>query len=161
MTTGKQPIPTAILRNRGSRRANQRQGEPEPQKGSPATPAGLTEIEEAIWSDVTSSLLGMGVLTVVDGAQLHRYAVLSARWIECEQVLRSEGMFYVVDGRNGRQTKPHPALAESRLLDASLRAMEAAYGLTPAARTRLRVAPMADAAGDDLAGFKLTKGVGE
>lgn len=156
---GPTPTPSKVLRNRGSWRANLRKHEPDPGKGIPARPSDMTEAELAVWDAFCAATLSMGVLTPLDGPQIRRYASYAVRWIEAERTIREKGAFYESEGRNGRFWKSHPALQESRNLDKAMKEIEAAFGLTPSARTRLSInTNPTDPAEVKLAAFKLPKG---
>jgi P27 family predicted phage terminase small subunit len=105
----------------------------------------------------------MGILTVVDGHQIERYAVYYVRWRACEAFLAQKDqenakfgfvppgcypMFSTdTDTYAVPASKPggpeiagyvkYPALDESHRLDKALKQIEQQFGLTPAARVRL------------------------
>jgi P27 family predicted phage terminase small subunit len=108
----------------------------------------------------------MGVLTTVDGGQLERYVVYYLRWRQCEAFIAQMGMTYAIksddptyfiakppkaDGTAPPGATPpavigfaeYPQVKESHRLDAALKQIEAQFGLTPSARTRLQAAPPA------------------
>lgn len=70
------------------------------------------------------------MLTAVDGGQLERYAVYFARWRQCEAEIAQLTLAYV---------DAAPQFRESLRLDKALKQIEMCYGLTPAARARLKV----------------------
>lgn len=139
--SGPPRTPTEILKLRGSWLAKSRPGEPQPEKTAPPMPAGLSEREAAVWDRLVATLEEMQVVTVADWPELERYARQWCRWEDCEAVIRASGMTYEVEGRNGRQIKERPEVREAARLDASLRAIEQQFGLTPASRSRLSILP--------------------
>ncbi len=149
---GPAPTPTKILETRGSWRAKTRSGEPRPEPGKPVCPKHLTKDQRAVWARLCKVLDDMGVLTVADGSQLERYVVYYCRWRACEKFIDANGMsyalksadplFYVGKLPNGEAVVrflEYPQVKESHRLDAALKQIEAQFGLTPAARTRLTV----------------------
>ena len=131
--------PSEVLRLRGSWRGKTRTGEPEPEKGSPAMPEDFTDAEAVVWNRLTATLEGMQVVSQADWPELIRYCRQWVRWETCEAVIRREGMVYEVSGRNGKLIKLRPEVAEAGRLDASLKAIEMQFGLTPASRSRLSI----------------------
>lgn len=148
--SGPAPTPTEILKLRGSWRADTRPNEPQPKKGAPPCPRRLKGEARQIWKSVCRILAEMNVLTRADGAQLERYCTYLARWRECEDFIAKNGATYPMyteeastyigrmpDGRFLVGWCRHPHVTESRALDSALKQMEANFGLTPAARTRI------------------------
>lgn len=163
---GPAPTPTAILEARGSWRAAGRTGEPQPPRGKPPCPRFLTKPQRKVYHDLCRLLDQMGLLTVADGQQLLRYAVYVCRWWECEAFIAKNGVTYAIksDDPNyymarlpngtavlGLQEFPH--VKESHRLDKALKQIEASFGLTPSARTRLHVPQAANPADDRKARF--------
>jgi len=113
--------PKPILANRGSHLAVSRgKVEATTPAGSPVKPSGLTANESAVWDATVESLEKIGTLHVTDGAALARYCSLSAQW--------------------------DVAVAESDVslmlkLCTPLLRLEQQFGLTPASRAGLAVAP--------------------
>jgi hypothetical protein len=63
MSRGRKKTPTAILRLRGSRRADDRPDEPEALRGVPIPPAWLSDRARDRWPEVCRALIGLGVLS--------------------------------------------------------------------------------------------------
>jgi hypothetical protein len=63
MSRGRKKTPTAILRLRGSRRADDRPDEPEALRGVPIPPAWLSDRARDKWAEVCRALIGLGVLS--------------------------------------------------------------------------------------------------
>lgn len=160
---GPAPTPTAILEMRGSWLAKTRHGEPQPPQGKPECPRHLTKPQREVWRRLCRVLSSMCVLTTVDGAQLERYCVYYLRWRECESFLAQHGLTYMLRsddpycyiGRKGEDGSAfvrfveYPQVKESHRLHDALRKIEANFGLTPAARARLRTSDEAPESGDD------------
>lgn len=135
------PTPTAILKLRGSKRAKyERVGEPQP-TGLPEPPAWLSNDARAAWEHVYPMLVAMGVLTRIDGPTLSRYCHVWARWRKVEQFIAEHGETYPVKDGNGktRRIVAWPQVATARNLAQQLMEMEREFGMTPSARTRIKV----------------------
>jgi P27 family predicted phage terminase small subunit len=150
-TRGPAPTPTPILAIRGSWRAKTRLGEPKPPRGKPTCPKSFTAEQRKVWKKLCAVLDAMNVLTHADGHQLERYCTYLVRWRDCEAFLARHGISYPIKSDDPTyyvarvpNTKTavvgfaeHPQLRESHRLDAALKQIEAQFGLTPAARSRL------------------------
>ncbi|NOT01786.1 MAG: phage terminase small subunit P27 family [Phycisphaerales bacterium] len=138
---GPAPTPTNILRARDSWLAKTRDGEPHPPPGRPPCPAWLNEDAKKMWRVLVRQLDSMNVLTRFDGNSLGRYCALWARWVKMQQFLDQNGSVYPTKNDRGVVTgfRRFPqTIVEARLADQLLR-MEQEFGLTPSARTRIRV----------------------
>lgn len=135
------PTPTRILELRGSRKAEGRTGEPQAEQGAPPEPE-LTPAQLAIWRRLCDEIDSLGVLTVVDGWQLERYARFIDRWRNVEKALDRLGtdLLAVVVGE-ATNTAFKRLSVESRKLDGVLKQIEQQFGLTPSARVRLVAEP--------------------
>lgn len=138
---GPQPTPTSILNLRGSWRGKTRNGEPRPDSGLPETPEHLTNPQKQVWNQLCGMLDAMGVLTVVDGFQIERYAVYLVRW----RLIESASLKFATDEntlsvallKDESRTIVRNLWRESHLLDAALKQIESQFGLSPASRTRI------------------------
>jgi P27 family predicted phage terminase small subunit len=142
-TRGPPPTPTNILRRRGSWRGN-RPDEPKGPRGRPRCPKWLDDEAKAAWRRVVPRLAAMGVLSLIDGHALVRYCCLWSRWRKAEQFLQGQGEVYLDKDESGRVrgVRPYPQVKIAAQLSEQLLRIEAQFGLTPSARTRL-VAPAA------------------
>lgn len=138
---GPRPTPTSILELRGSRRAKLNRGEPQPAPGLPDPPVWLDAEGLAVWNEITPMLDEMGVLTRIDGLALARYCSLWADWIRARQFVSRHGTTYPIKDGNGKVKcfGQFPEVALLHKLSLALSRMEAEFGLTPSARTRLNV----------------------
>lgn len=134
---GPAPTPTEILKLRGSARAKyDRKGEPEPEKGAPSFPDGMSDAAADVYNHVCDLTGDMQVLTVADGAQLERYARMYVLWRRAQEVIDQFDTWQKMAG--ALATKNYrAALSEARQLDTHLKQIESNFGLTPAARARL------------------------
>jgi P27 family predicted phage terminase small subunit len=148
MPRGPAPVPSALRVLRGSRQPKVR--EPKPATGRPKPPADLSPPERAAWLEVVRELeLVPGLLSKADRGVLELLARQVPVWRECMAHVRAHGSSLIVRDEKGSvkflQTTPEATLAVK--LGASLKALYAELGLTPAGRTRvdLAPAPVADA----------------
>lgn len=153
---GKPPVPTAILKMRGSWRAKRRRKEPQPEKRRPRRPTWLTDKAKAVWNHVVPLLESMSVLTVIDGESLARYCTLTCRWRECEDFLAKNGHTYAVKDADGTVTGmasfPQARIAQG--LSESLLRLEQHFGMTPSSRARIAISAEKDSYGDKSRFFK-------
>lgn len=137
---GRPPIPTRlkILRgNPGKRALNKSEPAPAPRR-SLAPPAWMTGEAVVEWRRLAPVLARLGLLTEIDGDALAQYCQLWARWREAETELAKHGM--VIKGSKGAPVlSPFVAIAHRSI--AQLRAMLVEFGMTPAARSRIKTDP--------------------
>jgi P27 family predicted phage terminase small subunit len=137
---GRKPKPTKLrilTGNAGKRPLNP--SEPRPRRGIPTCPAHLDAEAKREWRRVSRELDGMGVLTKVDRAALAAYCAAWSRWVHAELQLRRIGPVYLIPGTQKMATNPY-----SYIVNQALRQMHAflsEFGMSPASRTRLHVAP--------------------
>ena len=147
---GKGPArtPTAILKARGSQRGKQRaKCEPTAPDGIPVCPASMSRDEKVVWRMLIARLDSLGVSSKADSLLLRRYceAIIERKSLRAQ--VAAEGHTYPC----GLQQKQHPALARIGKLEDQLLRYDQEFGLSPASRARLSVAPAK--AKDDLADF--------
>jgi P27 family predicted phage terminase small subunit len=138
---GPPPTPTKILEMRGSRRANKREGEPDPPAGRPRCPSWLDAEAKACWRQLVPDLEAMGILGRIDQKPLARYCQLWARWRRAEEFIQKHGEAYPLKDERG-QVKclvQFPQVAIAHKLSLALSRIEAEYGMTPSARARINV----------------------
>lgn len=150
---GPSPTPTAVLKLRGSWRADERDGEPLPDAGLPPCPAALSAEAREVWEQITPQLQAIGVLTVIDGGPLVRYCEMFARWWKATKFLREFGETKPVferddDGKQllGDDGKPIlkgfisvPQVGIAADLNLAMLRIEQEFGLTPSARAGLQI----------------------
>jgi P27 family predicted phage terminase small subunit len=117
---------------------------PDPPTGRPATPKTLKGDALAEWTRMVRRLELAKTLSVVDDGVLYRYCQLHARAERLEgQIAKLRSAFYRDHLNN---PKVHPAFAQLRAYDQALRGYLVEFGMTPAARSRVKVtAPPAPA----------------
>jgi P27 family predicted phage terminase small subunit len=109
----------------------------DPPRGRPTAPKPLKGEALAEWNRMLERLELTGTLSLVDDAVLYRYCQLHARAERLEgQIAKLPSAFYVDHLGN---EKVHPAFASIRSYDQALRGYLVEFGLTPAARSRVKV----------------------
>ena len=148
---GPAPKPTAILKLHGSHRAKSREakGEMKPEAGRPVDPKHRNESDKKAWTQLVDRLESIpGLLTIIDGLQLERYARFLVRWREIEDHLETvrDSTLLMLSEKDDRQTL-RLLWNESRSLDLHLKQIEEKFGLTPSARTRIQITNNSDSTG--------------
>lgn len=127
--------PTAWRRmegNRGKKAWNR--AEPIPPEGTPDCPEHLSDEARAEWHRLVDTLVGMGVISIVDRAVLAAYCQAYGRWVEAEEKLKETPLLLKT---------PSGYVQQSPWLNVANRQMElmgrymAEIGLTPASRSRI------------------------
>ena len=148
--SGPARTPTAVLQLRGSRVVAGRAGEPQPQKTAPPTPRWMNKSERAVWRKLVPELERTGVIARIDVESMGRFCTLTVWWHEVREFLVKHGRTYPVKAvkvntatRETREYilgfKAFPQVKMALEYAQELRRLEAEFGLTPAARTRLTV----------------------
>ena len=136
-TRGRKPKPTALKLlegNPGKRPINQ--NEPQPENKAPRCPSWLEPEAKKEWKRMSKTLESMGVLTQVDGAAFSGYCQAYARWKEAEEFLSKHGTIFKTPSGYIQQV-PQVSIAQTYLK--VMKDFCSEFGLTPAARTRIRV----------------------
>ena len=133
---GPHPLPTKILKLRGSRRGK---APHEPKTGpmDGSCPELLKGRAREMWDDLSERLIRVGVAGELDRNALARYCLLWARWMDLEAFVAKNGEVYEANGLR----KLHPEAAEARQLAALLARLEDGFGMNPSARSRVRAKP--------------------
>lgn len=132
---GPPPKPTALrlLSGNPSRRPLN-PGEPQPKKTRPVCPAWLKDEAKREWRRVVPELERLGLLTIVDRAELAGYCQAWARWQEAEQAIDKYGT--VLKTPQGFvQTSPYVTQARNAL--ETMRRFASDFGFSPSARSRV------------------------
>ena len=154
---GPKPTPSKILKLRGSWRGEANKNEPEPEAGRPERPEGLLDEANAGWDQLVEMLDGIGLLTAIDGRALARYCQYWARWWECENFISKYGMTYPIKDKQGAVLgmAEFPQVKRSQALSQTLSKLEAEFGLTPSARTRITVEKQGEQENQGFSKFRL------
>jgi len=153
---GPKPTPTAVRKARGTDRPDERAThEPTPRAGLPSCPDGLDRRGQAVWDWLIPELESMGILAGCDRNMLERYCEMMSQWHECIAVVRERGSCYEVLKGDGsvQYASARPEASQALKLDTALQRIEAQFGLSPSARTRIEVPQDKDTVGDGKAKF--------
>jgi P27 family predicted phage terminase small subunit len=136
-TRGRKPKPTALKvleGNPGKRPLNDK--EPQPERKAPRCPSWLEPEAKKEWKRMAKTLEAIGVLTQVDKAAFAGYCQAYARWKEAEEFLSKHGTIFKTPSGYIQQV-PQVAIARNYLQ--IMKDFCSEFGLTPAARTRIKV----------------------
>jgi len=154
---GRHAIPTAIKRVRGNpgcRPLND--AEPDPGEADLTPPKSLSKVGVAKWNNIAPLLQGMRVLTAADVPTLERYCLIHEQWVKILDHVRDHGMTQLT-ATGYSQITAEGTLFKS--LPGELLAIERQFGMTPAARSSLRIESAAPPA-DPLEAYIKTRVVG-
>ena len=140
---GPKPTPTAILKLKGTDRADRTRNEPTPGPGVPRCPSWLDDQAKHAWRQLVPQLVAMRVLAAVDRNALARYCTLWSRWKTAEVFLQKHGSVYTLKGDDGsvRCVQQFPQVAIAHRLALALGRLEAEFGMTPSGRARIQALP--------------------
>lgn len=141
MVKGRKPIPTAIKDANGSHAHNpQRRNNEEPvaKRGWPEKPDDVSsnELASVYWDDYCQQLDELNVLTTSDKGVLTRLAKDSAMLYQLESDIETEGT--VLENAKGSMY-PNPKFVQADKLANRVIKILTEVGLTPSARSRLKV----------------------
>lgn len=137
MTRGIKPAPTNLKLLRGARPGRINSDEPQPNEGVPVCPSRNPAVR-AVWDYTIVQLLAMRTVTMADRDPLHGYCQSVVLFEQASALMEAEGIVKNTNNGMGR-TLPHPAQKIQREAANQLRAFAQEFGLTPSARTRIRV----------------------
>lgn len=148
---GRPPKPThlkIVAGNPGRRPLNDE--EPRPVVEIPKRPPELSKDAAAEWKRISKELHELGMLTKIDRAALAAYCQAWARWIEAQKALQQFGT--VVRSPSGYPMQS-PYLAIANEAFRQMLALLTEFGMTPAARSRIRVSRAGQESGADEGDF--------
>ena len=141
---GRKPQPThlkLVKGNPGRRPMNENEPTP-PREEIPAAPAHLTANARPAWERLAPLLHGMGVLTAADVTAFERACECYAEIRHCQTVIETLGGTYETRTvANGFMVRARPEVAQLADADRRFRSWVSEFGLTPAARTRIKIEP--------------------
>lgn len=105
---------------------------------APEAPEFLSEKAQKAWVHVVDTLRVMNIMTRADVVAVSLLCEAYAEWMECSEVLARDGMF-ISTGDQG-MVRAHPALGQRDSANNKVRAWLTEYGMTAAARSKIRVA---------------------
>lgn len=136
MTRGRKPIPTVLKLVAGEKRKSRlNDDEPQPGEGVPTCPSDHPEVL-AVWDYTAAQLARMRVVTMADRDALAAYCEAVVQHRVASEMLARDGL--VVQGSHGGMVS-HPAQKIQREAASLIRAFGTEFGLTPSARTRIKV----------------------
>lgn len=130
------PKPTVlkmIAGNPGRRRLNEHEPLPAAVE-SIACPEHVTGSARVMWDRLAPILDDMGVLTVADLIGLERICACHAEMMVAQESIDRDGMTY----SSGERIYPNPAVAQLRTAEAMFHRYLLEFGLTPAARSKVK-----------------------
>jgi P27 family predicted phage terminase small subunit len=134
---GPAPHPTALKLLHGEQRASRiNANEPRPRIAAPEAPAWLSERAAQEWERIVPELTAMGTARASDSVALAAYCEAVARLAAAVQVVAQAGML-IRDAGGG--VRKNPAVAQARDASNDVRQWAREFGLTPSARSPLRV----------------------
>jgi P27 family predicted phage terminase small subunit len=138
---GPRPQPTAVKIARGTEARWINHDEPKPPAGPPSPPAWLSAAAREKWDELAPLLAQTGVLSTLDGDALARYCVTFVEWRKHLSICERGGDVLIVrDERGGiRYTQVGPSATLVRQHGQTLLKLAIEFGLTPAARSGIRV----------------------
>ena len=133
---GRRPVPTALKKLRGNPgKRHLPKNDAQPRKGIPHCPQHIQGEGRREWRRVVGELASCGLMTYVDRAALAAYCQAWDRWVMAEDVLRSAGV--LIKTPTGMLVQS-PMLAVANHAMNQMRAFLCEFGMTPAARTRIK-----------------------
>lgn len=137
------PKPTAIKKlegNPGRRPLPENEPEPPAIYAPVKPPTWLRGKGKQVWNTICPMLISVRVLTEADLLALSRYCDLFEEFFTVRKHVKKHGTTYPIMDGEGRLVKvaEFPQFKQYRTLNRDLLRMEQEFGLTPAARTRVR-----------------------
>ena len=132
------PKPTAIkllTGNPGHRPLNKR--EPKPRVRLPSPPSHLDAIAKAEWRRMGKLLVGVGVMTEIDGTGLAAYCTAYSTWVQARQNIEQYGMVILSPKEKFPIQSPYLSIA-NKAFDQMVRLLSE-FGALPASRTRVQM----------------------
>ena len=134
---GRPPIPTHLKLVKGTARSDRENpNELKPPLVVPDPPSHLDEREKAKFSAMAEMLARHGVMTELDSGAIARYAIVWCRWLDAEAEVKKRGQVVKTTSDNVIQ---NPFLAVANKCMTQMAQIESEFGLTPSARSRIRM----------------------
>jgi P27 family predicted phage terminase small subunit len=133
---GPAPKPTALRLLHGDKPDRINRDEPQPRAGLPERPLWLSPLARQEWDRLVPDLRLMGTVKLVDAMALAAYCEAVARFrAGCDLIAQSEPLIVDKDGR----IRTNPAVRLARDASYEMRMWARELGLTPSARSPLRI----------------------
>lgn len=133
---GRKPTPTALKLVQGVENRRINDDEPQPDEGVPVCPSKNRRVRE-VWDYTMKQLQAMRTITMADRDNLHAYCQAVVLFEDATKILETEGLMSGA-ASSGRQMQ-HPATKIQASAMMNMRSLANEFGLTPAARTKIRV----------------------
>jgi P27 family predicted phage terminase small subunit len=140
MKRGPRPTPTRLKLLKGTFRPDRASNCPEPSPEVPEVPEWLSLEAKAEWSRLAPQLADLGLLSALDRASFAAYCSAWSDFRESSEHVATEGAI-LVSAAGGKYENPW--LSIKKRSSEALRKWGAEFGISPAARTSLHVAPKA------------------
>jgi len=137
-----EPTPLKIVRGNPGRRPLNKD-EPQPPSDGVVMPSYLGEVAAGKWAELLPLLQAVKVMTRADIEALARYCDTYEWWLATRAKLKKEGDTYPILNDKGevKYIAQRPEVSIANKLATQLRQLESDFGLSPAARTSLKVEP--------------------
>jgi P27 family predicted phage terminase small subunit len=119
--------------------------EPQPPADGVVMPLHLGEVAAGKWAELLPLLQAAKIMTRADIEALARYCDTYERWLATRARLKKDGDTYPILNDKGevKYIAQRPEVSIANKLAAQLRQLESDFGLSPAARTSIKVEPNA------------------
>lgn len=138
--SGPAPKPTNIVKlhgNAGKRKLNDAEPKPKQPGKVPSPPTWLGKEAKREYRRVAKELHALGLLTALDRTALAGYAVAYERWSKANAGIEKFGLVVEVGESGYLQQTPYVNIANAAAKE--MKAFLTEFGMTPSARTRIRV----------------------
>lgn len=153
MARGKKPLPDKIIELRGKSKYHRpkREDIPRPPSNIPECPDHLDEGARAEWDRMVVELAPVGLLTNLDKAIFADYCQAFSTWAQAAKMIQEKGMIHLAP--NGFPIQ-NPYLPIANKAREHMRRALIELGMTPSARSRVRVSKPKEGKSDKERFFK-------
>ncbi len=138
---GRNPKPTNIKKLQGTFRPDRiLPGEPQPEIVIPKCPTWLKGLARREWKRITPKLFALGCVSEIDVMQLASYCLAVQMVADCTKIIEEEGLTCLTSKGTIVQ-RPEVGMRNTAM--SLLKSFGAEFGMSPASRTRISVAPPA------------------
>lgn len=138
MPRGRPPTPKKLNDLKGDPGRRRRyETEPEAPEGTPDCPDHLDEIAREEWESVTTHLQSMGLLSTADRAAIELYCISYSRYRRAVENCQKYGDVILSPNKKVPMISPYATIQNQAFEQCRKLLLE--FGLTPAARARMRV----------------------
>lgn len=134
-TRGRAPTPTPLKLLAAVQKSRINTDEPAPGDGPPDCPSKNKDVLE-VWDYTVRHMDAMGIITTVDRDVLHAYCVAVVAFREAVDIVEKEGS--IITSSHGGLVR-HPACQAVKENAMLMKGFAQQFGLTPSARTTIRV----------------------